>query len=126
MIPPDLVGLRRGRSGPLLFATASGLKLQPGEQVLVCSNNPEGEPYVATVIVGSGQLIASEVLPVPSCHVIERAKERTQLEPLTGPTGDYEEWLRPPGAEPEPGLLPGSQADELASEFIKRLFGPMV
>jgi len=124
--PSDLVGLRRGRSGPLLLATAAGLTLQAGERVLVSSASPDEGPFLATVIVGSGQLIASEVALVPSGAVIGRANEPAQPQSSTSLPGDYEEWLRPPGADSEPGLLPGNQSDELASEFIKRLFGPMV
>src|SRR5438874_12331039 len=71
----SLVGVRRVRNGPLMFAAAHDLVLQPGDLVVLQLVEPGGEKNLAIVVIGSGQIIEDAVGIEPTARVARLATE---------------------------------------------------
>jgi hypothetical protein len=133
----SIVGVRRMRNAPIIFADATSLTLHPGDVVVLQPLQPDASSQVlGIVVIGTGQLIADAVGVEPTAWVVRLASEDeingfdpTGLhggasEPVreAGMPEGWDEWLQPPGAEPMVTIDRMNESAPTAEEFIQRLF----
>jgi hypothetical protein len=142
----SIVGVRRMRNAPIIFADAGELHLQRGDVVVLQrlqtdAPSPlegwgEGEESLATVIVGTGQIIGDAIGIEPSARVVRLASEAEIRNfdhvgvPLEAPgrvraagmPDGWDQWLQPAGAEPMVTIDRMNESVPTVGEFIQRLF----
>lgn len=69
---PPLCGVRRTRGGPLVVADPGGYILTPGQLVVI--EDSRGQ-HLATVVIGSDQLIENEPEQAPTTRVVRPATQ---------------------------------------------------
>lgn len=125
----QLAGVRFDRGGPVVWVDTQGQVLTPGQLVVVAYAQGEA---LASVVVGSGQIVENEPAVVPTGVVVRlasdadaralggRAAMGSSAEAVGVPAG-WSEWLAPPDAAPFVRDATQSGAPT-ATEFLKRRF----
>lgn len=132
-----IVGVRRSRGGNVIFIDAAGQSIAVGQVVVVeLTAAPEAEPMLATVVIGSGQLIEDEVGIEPTGRLL-RVASYADIDRLpatdwegtvpafasaAGMPAGWDDWLAPPGAEPAVRTRHTEPEVPIVGDFIRRAF----
>jgi hypothetical protein len=108
-----LIGARRSRIDPILFLDAGDLVLEPGQSIIAqLAGLSSAPPIIARVVIGSGQLLESEIELEPAGAVLRPASPGdsspgTDSLRALGLPRDWDAWLTKPAGQ----QLPVQQRD---------------